>query len=508
MQFLPSKRTVLSAALIVAFWTAPAITFGQVQIINVIPRNQSSETSQNSETSIAVNPNNANQRIVSAFAGGPTGNYYGTGNGGSSYSQIDTKPVADTTLAWSDSGTAYEARLVGAGQLLVESSNAPLTTGFNTSVAAATYNGPGNFGGVDQPAIFAKQMGGADHIFVGFNDTTASSNSATVRYSTNGGGVFQNAVLDDKSPGQGDGPPIRVSAANDGKTVYAAFQRFNSAVTTGGSNDYSGDVVVTRDDNGGANNFTNLKTGLNNGRNVVANVVIPYDVTSVGNERLGSDLSIVVDPNHANKIFVAYDKVTGGKGQVIVASSNDSGQTFTTVFSSAAANSTGLPYLAVTNTGVVGLIVLEKVGANLETHFLQSSDDFTTSTDTTLSRFSDGTPATGANSLPYVGDYFGLTAVGDTFYGSFAASNDPSLSIWKSPDLAVTFQREVVGGNLGDAGAKLGNGSGNANVAISIDPYAFSVRGRSVPEPASIAMLVLGGGLLIQFHRRPRRLAA
>jgi PEP-CTERM motif len=511
MRKLPSRRVVLNAMLVAALWAAPTLAFGQVQIINVIPRNQSNETAQNSETSIAVNPNNTDQRVVSAFdlSQNFSAKYYGTNNGGASYAQIDSKFSADTTLAWSNSGTAYEARLIspsGVNQVVVEKANNPIATGFNVAVPAATYSGNPGGGGIDQPAIFAKQMGGADHIFIGLNDDNPNSgNTATVRYSTNGGGAFQNAVLDDKNPAQGDGPAVRVGIANDGHTVYAAYERFNSRTNAGNPTDFNGDIVITRDDNGGANNFTNLKTGVNNGVNIATNVVIPFDKTTVGNERLGSDVSIAVDPNNANKVFVAYDKTVGGKGQVVVAESTDAGRTFTTVFSSAAANSTGLPYLAVTSTGVVGLLVLENVGANLETHLFQSGDNFATSTDTILSQFPDGTP--GVSFQPYVGDYFGLTAVGDTLYGSFAASNDPSLAIWKSPALNVTFQREVVGGNLGDAGAKLGNGSGVANVAISIDPYAFSIQTRVVPEPGSLAMLALGGGLLLQYHRRRRQAA-
>jgi len=68
--------------------------------------------------------------------------------------------------------------------------------------------------------------------------------------------------------------------------------------------------------------------------------------------------------------------------------------------------------------------------------------------------------------LPYLGDYTGLVAVGGEFRGVFSASNTPDRSAFPQ---GVVYQR------VADFTAHtLGDGSGGT-VAVSIDPFYFSV---------------------------------
>jgi len=95
---------------------------------------------------------------------------------------------------------------------------------------------------------------------------------------------------------------------------------------------------------------------------------------------------------------------------------------------------------------------------------VQSRDAFATIQDVILANVPANVPA--QQFLPYLGDYDYLLAVGNEFRGVFCANNTPDLTNFPQ---GVTYQRAA------DFGTKtLTDGSGNP-VAISIDPFYFSV---------------------------------
>jgi hypothetical protein len=155
---------------------------------------------------------------------------------------------------------------------------------------------------------------------------------------------------------------------------------------------------------------------------------------------------------------------------------------------------TGLPTLAVAGNGTVGLLYTQLRAGNLETHLAQSRDNFTTRQDTVVATFPDNEFS--SPSQPYIGDYEGLVAVGNNFFGTFSASNNPLVNRFPR---GVFFQRFVLSTRgtpsvaLGNApllanGSRLDDGTGmpsvgNPNVrtpgadpGLSIDPYFFSAR--------------------------------
>jgi hypothetical protein len=204
--------------------------------------------------------------------------------------------------------------------------------------------------------------------------------------------------------------------------------------------------------------------------------------TALGQERLGSDLAIAVNPTNSSLLYVAYASVDVNTGmpQVNVAFSTDKGATWPANQQFTIATNSALPALAVAQNGVVGLLYTKLAGGNLETHFLESSNNFATKSDWTLARFPDNNPMipAGANGL-YIGDYQGLVAVGNMFFGTFSASNNPNSANF--PDVKnVLFNRSFkdVNNNNQNAGGFL-RGAGSlipAGTAISIDPYFFSVQ--------------------------------
>jgi hypothetical protein len=84
-----------------------------------------------------------------------------------------------------------------------------------------------------------------------------------------------------------------------------------------------------------------------------------------------------------------------------------------------------------------------------------------------------------AVSTAWIGDYQQLITIGNTFYGTFSASNNPLVADFPS---GVYFQRDVrVGGVVESnfylqADGVLDDGTGHmTGPAVSIDPFFFTV---------------------------------
>lgn len=504
------ERTLLStsalqlAAQIGAAFGSDADT--RVKVVDVIPGSLSGETDQNSEPSIAVNPTNPTQAAISAFSNDPTSNspFFSTADGGKTWVAFDHKVSYDTTLSWSMSGTLYMARssnivldktgIPSTGTIEVDKSSSPAppsSTPFST-ISGSAYTTPPNTGNPDQPHVVAARVGGTDHIYVGFNDELnyflryPIGNKASLRFSTDGGAHWENVVIDQgTAPSLGDGPSVRVGV--NGKTVYAVFQRVLSYDPKAGV--AYGQVVVMRDDYAGEGQFkalgadgSTVASGYAPGQVTIPKGGIP---TSLGNERLNSDLSLAVDPHDASHVYVAYADIPGfsketNRIQVHVRESTDGGATWVEKFTTSTADKAALPALAVANSGAVGLLYtaqhIDDAGNSfLETHFVQTGDDFASSTDILLSRFADGNPPKVFE--PYIGDYQGLVAIGNTFYGTFSASNRDDGVNGFLPSGAL-FQRDFTG-IPGTSSFKLTDGSGTDGsgkpVDFSIDPFYFQI---------------------------------
>lgn len=511
----PSTRW-LGVALIGALWLICSAqnSWAQITVVNVIPQNQSGETGQNSEPSLAVNPTNTSQVLIGAFnfqnfSANPY--FFTNGTNYQTWSQAGTLAHSDETLAWSPSGkTVYTSILTNVngnntqGSVKVISSNNDLKTGN----VLQTYTTPANTDIPDQPHIFVTSNKGTDQIYVGFNDrsqakATPAQSTASVMFSLDGGTTWKPNVILDPT---GNFDDAHVQLAGSGNSVYAAYQRVTGGPDKNGN--FPEDIVVTRDDNS-AGTFQAL-----NGRNgtVVASITNP-DGTMLGNERLGSDLSIAVDPNNSNAVYVAYDNVVGGSPEIDVKMSTDAGKTWTAnpVFT---VDDAGLPYLAVAQNGVVGLLSTVSANNMLQTYITQLSPDtaaktLTETRDDLLTQFPSGTPA--PTGQPYVGDYEGLEALGNMFYGTFSASNEPNPQDFPQ---GVYYNRYVwdatTGQNVSYIPAnstdfyQLSSSVGLTPVNTSIDPYFFT--DQAVPEPSTLCLAAIGGGLVGLWTVRRRRL--
>ena len=470
-----------------------------VNVVNLIPKSLSGETNQDSEPSIAVDPDDPDLIVATAFTPvpGPNAAYYVSTNGGASWTLNAALPgqgpfgTSDITVAFDRSGKdLYIGYLRGDNiNLEVDRSTAP------TTPAITNFEGRG---GVDQP--FAKATTvikgpdvGKDRLYVGLNDFAApGGRTSTIDVAldaASGGPLFTSVRIDTRATSGQDGPQVRPAIHADG-TIYAAFYGWRASAAT-----ITTDVVVVRDDawGGGATPFTALvdpgdgKAGLR----VAEGVTIVFN-DFLAQQRQAGNIAIAVDTHDSSRVYLAWcDGLVGsGTYTLHVRRSHDRGLHWGTADLLSIPNSTNVG-LAVNEEGHVGLLYQQATGSGAtqrwETHFRHSRDHGEHWTDLVLATTPANTPLKTFD--PYLGDYAMLLVRGPDFYGVFCANNTPDLANFPH---GVRFQRNV------DFPSKtLRAINGVTLVNPSIDPFLFSYRWsedehfREFGEPEALEGLIV-----------------
>ena len=477
----------------------------------MIPNAQSNETNQDSEPNIAVDPSNTSRIVGSAFTPNPSGAtatapIFTSTDSGNTWSLNNIVPsgngsTSDISLKFGTQGGTLYTGILRGGQAtrtmdILRSANPFGSTNMTTLVTRLQPDQPYvnvvttplwlrppleivefvNVRRIDlAPGIFIPPfILSRDRVFVGNNDLgVAGGQTATTDHSANARTAaapagFTNTIIESRATNGQDRPSVRASAHDDG-TVYALFAR----TTASNGNNRTTDVTVVRDDAfaTGTNPFTALTGGDgNSGVLVVTGVNMPFinAAGALGQNRLGSHMSISVDPTDSDVVYIAWtDRAAGAAAGTTlhVRRSGDRGANWSADLLSIA---NGInPALAVNSMGVVGVVYQQLTGpaANQqwETHFRRSSNDGANWSDMILSRFQDNNPA--PTFQPYLGDYCDLMSVGKDFYGVFSASNLPDMNNFPQ---GVTYQR-----NADFTNNVLRNTANNANVNVSIDPFFF-----------------------------------
>jgi hypothetical protein len=463
-----------------------------LRIVDIIPASDSGETDQNSEPSIAVNPVNPAQMFAGTFGDGVPPFFIST-DGGTTWSTFGTLFNNDKSIAWKVDGSAVlVATMIGMPDFGPIDTHSALTQ-LNHYVGSNRN---------DQPWI---RTGLSDHVYVAFNDlglfNPGNGRTASVNVSTTGGANPTTVGLDRVGAVVGqDDPAVRVAV--NGSRVYAVFDRWTGTVESSANGSrFNSELVVVRSDNGGADSFMALGAG---GIGVTAATHIGVfantqnTVLTVGQERIaGGDLAIAVDPNNADHVVVAYTDAPGANGagviQLVVRQSFNGGATWTSRFTTSSSSRSGQPGVAILANGTIGLLYNNYAPAmgdpatgTLSQHLLTTSDDFATTNDVTLASESNSTPTSIFD--PYLGDFFELTGIGNTFYGIFSASNADDGTNASFTNL--TFNRRFTG-TPGTSNFQLTDANGNA-VASSIDPFFFSdTILNPAPPPGVTANMVL-----------------
>jgi uncharacterized repeat protein (TIGR01451 family) len=446
----------------------------RIGVVDVIPNSESGETDQNSEPSLGVGPG-AQKLVLHAFASGWQNPFFTSTDGGMHWTVSETYYSTDVTLDWNQDGPAYAAiQPIPVTELNVFNSSDPS--------AGVKFNGgsPLVSPWLDQPWLAVANVNGVDHICIALNkfDNVPRPRTATILVSVNGGGMWQTTILEKGTPTGGQDVGVRTAVYGDGQRVYAAFYRFKSSV----DGDEVSDLIVVRDDNGGLGGFNVLPINGNGGNDGVHDTQVVRDIvvalgegnygTSLGSERLGSDCSIAIHPSQPDIVYVAYAEVLNDSPFIRVQCSTDGGKTFQLVYS--AVEPSALPALAVAADGTVGLLFATLVNGNMEVHFFKAAKgNFNQTKELVLASFPDNDPNRQYD--PYLGDYFQLRTLGDSFYGTFCASGEPKPSHFPT---GVYYQRNVMTNGVTQSDFWLStNGTlvdlGNNPVAASIDPFFF-----------------------------------
>ncbi|MBE8516074.1 hypothetical protein ILP97_00810 [Amycolatopsis sp. H6(2020)] len=454
------------------------MTESTLRVVNLIPVGLSGETGQDSEPNLAVDPQNPARIVATAFTrdplNGPQAPIFVSTDGGQTWHLRSIVPggpgTSDISVGFGDSGGTLFAGILRFDDthLNILRSADPFTTTAMDLLVDRNHE--------DQPWVVATTIGGRDRVFIGHNDFNAQPHTASVESSVDArtaaapAGFATRPVERRNTVGQ-DGPPVRAAVHTDG-TVYACFQRWVTAANSGNGSDITMDVVVVRDDGApGAGRFTDL-TGADGAAGVAvgANRFVRFTGSSgpLGQERIGSDLAIAVDPADSDIVYLAWcDRVGGPAGTdwtIHVRRSETRGLTWSDDIRTVTNGKN--PALAVNARGHVGLLFqqLEGTGsaARWVTRLEVTRDDWaTTELAAVLHTALASTPP--RTFLPYLGDYIRLLCVGNDYYGVFSGSNLPDRANFPS---GVHFQRNTDWDNI-----RLLANDNTTTVAVSIDPY-------------------------------------
>jgi hypothetical protein len=438
-----------------------------IRMVNVVPSDHSNETNDDSEPSVAVNPNNPDQLVVSAFtppdAGNTDGPIFFSDDGGENWSLRFDLAGGEThdqsPLFARSSNDLYMGTLRGDnGDLNVLRSDNPAVGPF-PRIERRDF--------VDQPWVEATTVvggsdSGKDRIYVGYNDTAHGSQSATVDVCLDAAAgsspSFTQVRLDPRSPSPSDGYEIRPTAHSNG-TVYIAYKSWHLFDSVG----VTTDIVVARDDSWGSHGFTALTDPDDHkaGRRVATNVRI-NDPGDLGGIRLNNDLNIAVDPTNSDVVYVVWCDNAGPSYTLRVQRSINGGVDWSGDLLSV--DSAALACLAINARGTVGLLYQQLVGGRMETHF-RTTNDGATWDDVVLSRTD--------TSSHFTGDYARLIPSGIDFYGVFPAMNSPDpANFFPNGGGTVRFQRNTTG-------TQLRGSDGTTVIANSVDPFFFKVQERA-----------------------------
>jgi hypothetical protein len=488
-------RRVFGATL-VALIASDSPGYAQNRLVNMVPQNRSGETNQDSEPTLAIDPNDYNRMAGSAFTWdsltqGPMvtntapiyvspdrgatwtlayivpskiGNGFPTGDINLFFgSTLSGAPLHETSWLY---GGILSAALPGYPMSVLRSQD--FLDGATIMTVLDTRTGT-----VDQPHVAAlSSFATEDKLYVGFNNlvgpfcgdapggrtsTLDVSQSAAIAAPT-----FTQDLIETRTTPCQDGF-AEVPAVHLDGTVYAALI----------SNFSSPRIVVVRDDAWGtsASPFTALTDPSDSKAGRYVTPVLTLQSGTMGQQRLGaSNLSIAVDPRNSDRVYVTYGDSNGASSETIhVRRSTDRGQNWSgdllTVTS--AMN----PEIAINALGTVGVLYQRLVSNRWEAHLTRTTDiDSTTFDDPgiLLANTDATTPPNTFASNVYIGDYASLRAAGKNFFGIFSASNFPDTANFIP---GVVFQRFADWGTH-----KLySDAAHTTEVPLSIDPYFFEV---------------------------------
>jgi hypothetical protein len=421
-----------------------------VVVSNTDPNLAHTDVFNDGETSIAIDPENPNHIVISAFSGGWGANapIWHSLDGGNTWTKQFTVPIppgvpsvigcpCDQTFDYGHSGRLSATFLSGGPTDVYTGST------FQPDVSAAWLWFL--LGGVTQRTNL-HGIGIADQpwLLVNRNPTSPGEN-VYVAYDNFGGAPDMRvsvANLTDGNPpdftldrltGFSTGfvnPGHRLATNQKTGYVYSLFQR-RIAAGSGGSQNIN--YMLNRSTDGGNSwSLNGSSTGI-----VVANGDSTQPTPKFGtvNALLGGVLHAATDPNHGDIVYYVYgnrDPVMGNNRLSLRRLQDDGTGNLVVVLTSFVTGQVqaALPSVAVAENGTVGVFYYTFDGFSsgfpvFSAHLAQSQDAGSTFSDEILETFLSSATDNGNPRQRVLGDYVQMKAMGQTFYGAFTGNGVP-----------------------------------------------------------------------------------
>jgi hypothetical protein len=433
----------------------PGIFIVDAVVNNTDPNLTNTDTFNDGETSITVNPANSNEIVVTAFSGswGANAPLWHSTDGGNIWTKQFTIPAPPGIAATGcpcDQTIDYGMANQMSGTFLISDIFSGTTTNPSSPLAwnwlviggvtqTTNFNNLPPPAGVDQPWLLVNidpMIPIQENVYDAYDDFTNGNNcvgdACNERVSVSYGVNPPNFTADNQSETATGSikPGHRLATDPRNGFVYSLFQR-NIALGAGGSKNI--DYMLNRSTDGGATwSLNGMAGGI-----IVANGDSTQPTPKFGtvNALLGGVDHAAVDPHNGDVYYVYGNRDAGtGNDRLAIRQIQDDGgggvsvgpENFVT-----GQVETAIPSVAVGSNGTVGVFYYTFDGFSQDNfpifsaHLAQSSDHGVTFSDQTLLTFLSSAADNGNSRQRVLGDYMQMKAVDTCFYGAFTGNGVP-----------------------------------------------------------------------------------
>ena len=407
------------------------------------------------EPSIAVNPLDPTQVVISSFAygSGSSGNasLWYSADGGNNWDIEFSMPHSpfgavpnDQTIAYDSLGNLHAAVLAGSNTAHGISTDPTDPSAWTWSLTRVNQNVPNNS---DQPWL---AIGTNNNVYVGYSNFVANGGNVHVSASSDNGDTWtpeQDLVVND--------PNIIPTAVLTNFGTRIATDQTGAVYVIYGSADSSGpggtahvNYRLNRSRDGGATWDYTTATGSPGGLAIDDGFSLQRGASFAGINALRGNITHIAAQSDGSHVYAVYgkrgDPLDPNTDKIWIAEFHDNGlgdlvERPDPIPLSVPGERTALPSVAVTDDGTVFVMYDSYDGSLIHVHLATSSDLGLTFTDEDVYDFNPSGIPFGGDRL--LGDYQEVIAQGNNVYGTFVARgnvNDPDTGV-NTTGMAVPF---------------------------------------------------------------------